>query len=533
LNPLLTKQWVFETVKAIWGFELQWWQVDDVYKLLSGGIYSVMYPTDYGKSTIIEIVCVLGLILDCNRRCIVVKINDSAAQEASAEIAGKLERAADVLKLADIRPLVAWRNGAPYGISNGFWVAGADRAVGLGRNSNRSIHVYALGSRDLQGKRGPTLVDDVETQEEASSLAMRVQLEKRLSAVMRTLEDRPDALWAILGTPYHETSVYFDFVIKLRGLGVRYEEIRREPRLADGSPLWPQREKKMEIHRRTMTKTEFAAAYELRPVSIRRFRPEDIDALKDLSWRVPKGEREFRLWLYENLMQQRPELRDAANWEREVLTRLTRLEFYIGWDPATTGDWANCAVAILGRHTFLLRSQLAVGDVWEQALRIKGLWEAFPSASVIIEKNAQQKAFKDVFEKACPEAPVFGYGTYAAAYRESYAASIPAFMNEVREGHLSMPWGDREAAEQEFSDFVTELERYGPTAHPHIIPAIWFCWAWAHQHEIDKPLKKGLEGAAGQEISRHKILLPNSKVVNLRPPELMQRSRQAWQRRHR
>jgi hypothetical protein len=530
LNPLLTRQWVFETVKAIWGFDLQWWQTEDIYKLLTGGIYSVMYPTDYGKSTMIEIVVVLGLILDHNRRYIVVKINDAAAQETSYEICSKLQRAADVFKLAEVRPLVAWRNGNPFGISNGFWVGGADRAVGLGRNSNRSVHVYALGSRDLQGKRGATLVDDVETQEEANSLAMRQQLEKRLSAVMRTLEDRPDALWGILGTPYHETSVYFDFVVKLRGLGVRYEEIRREPRLPDGSLLWPQRAQKMEIHRRTMTKTEFAAAYELRPVSARRFRPEDIEALKEPTWDFPRDERAFRLWLYEHLISIKPEFRAEDSWAKECLAKLTTLEFYIGWDPATTGDHAISAVALLGWQTYLLRAMLGVGDVWDQALKAKSLFELFPSASVIIEKNAQQKAFKDVFEKACPDAPVFGYGTYAAAYRESYAASMPAFMAEVREGKLHIPWGDREVSEREFSDFTTELEQYGPTAHPHIIPSIWFCWAWSHQHEIEKPTKKALGEAGEQEITHHKILLPSSGRGSLRSSEMIAKSREAWKR---
>lgn len=529
---MLTKQWIDDTVFAIWGFHLQWWQLEDTYKLLSGGIYSLMYPTDFGKSTIIEIVVVLGLILDHNRRFIIVKINESAAMETSGEICGKLQRAADVLKLAEVRPLVAWRNGSPFGISNGFWVGGADRAVGLGRNSNRSVHVYALGSRDLQGKRGPTLVDDVETQEEANSLAMRTQLEKRLSAVMRTMEDKPEALWAILGTPYHETSIHFDFVTKLRGIGVRYEEIRREPRLPDGTPLWPQREQKMEIHRRTMSKTEFAAAYELRPVSGRRFRPEDIEALKDKSWSLPANERVFRLWLYDNLMGQRPEFRDPATWEREIVNRLARLELYVGWDPATTGDHAISACALLGRQTYLLRTDLGVGDVWDQSLKVKSLFELFPSASVIIEKNAQQKAFKDVFEKACPDATVFGYATYAAAYRESYAASIPAFMSDVREGYLHIPWGDGEASERQFSDFTAELEQYGPTSHPHIIPSIWFCWAWAHQHEVEKPLKKGMEGASGvDEITRHK-LLPSTKGSMVRPPELVQRSKDAWRRHH-
>jgi hypothetical protein len=516
-------------VEAIWGFRLQPFQVEDTYKLLVGGIYSVMYPTDYGKSTIIEIVVVLGLLLDPNRRYIVVKINEQAAMECSEELARKLDHAAIVLDVSAVKPMVAWRNGQPFGTGRGFWVPGASHD---GRNSNRSVHVYALGSRDLQGKRGPTLVDDVETQEEANSLAMRQQLEKRLSAVMRTLEDKPNALWAILGTPYHETSIHFDFVTKLRGIGIRYEEIRREPRQPDGSPLWAQRAQKMEIHRRTMSKTEFAAAYELRPVSSRKLRPEDIDALRDRSWPLPSNENAFRLWLLGHLRAQQPPHRDSENWQREVLQRLTALEFYIGWDPATTGDWANSAVALLGRQVYLLRAQLAVGDAFEQALRVKSLFELFPSSSVIVEKNAQQKAFKDVFEKVCPQAPVFGYATYAAAYRESYAASIPAFMSEIREGHLHIPWGDPEAAEYEFADFITELEQYGPTSHPHIIPSIWFCWAWAHQHEIEKPVAQVVANNGADEITRHRILRPAPNALTLRSQEQMSRSRAAWRRRH-
>jgi hypothetical protein len=289
----------------------------------------------------------------------------------------------------------------------------------------------------------------------------------------------------------------------------------------------------MEIHRRTMTKTEFAAAYELRPVSARRFRPEDIEALKEPSWNVPKDERAFRFWLYEHLISIKPEFRAADSWEKEVLTKLTTLEFYIGWDPATTGDHAVSACALLGWQTYLLRAILGVGDVWDQALKAKSLFELFPSSSVIIEKNAQQKAFKDVFEKACPDAPVFGYGTYAAAYRESYAASMPAFMAEVREGKLHIPWANSEASESEFSDFVAELEQYGPTAHPHIIPSIWFCWAWSHQHEVEKPTKKALEGAGEQEVTHHKILLPNSGRGSLRSPDMIQKSREAWNRRRR
>jgi hypothetical protein len=506
---------------------LQPFQVEDTYKLLTGGIYSVMYPTDYGKSTIIEIVVVLGTILDANRRSIVVKINESAAMECADEICRKLELAAAVMKMPEIRPVVSWRNGIPFGVGRGFWVSGADHS---GRNSNKSVHVYALGSRDLQGKRGPTLVDDVETQEEANSLAMRLQLEKRLSAVMRTLEDSPNALWAILGTPYHETSIHFDFVTKLRGIGVRYEEIRREPRQPDGSPLWAQRAQKMEIHRRTMSKTEFAAAYELRPVSSRRLSEQEVQDLKRKDWLIPRDEASFRNWLLDYLLRQIPPHRDPELWSREVLQRLTMLEFYIGWDPATTGDWANSAIAILGRENYLLRSQLSVGDVWEQAIRIKNLYETFPSATVVIEKNAQQKAFKDVFEKACPQAPVFGHDTNSN--KDSESIGIPALMAEIREGHFHIPWANGEASEYEFGDFVTELQQYGPTAHPHIIPSIWFCWYWAHKHEVEKPAKKIAAGGVPEQITRHQILRPTPNSLTLRPPQLIAKSHEAW-RRHR
>src|SRR2546430_13044410 len=136
-----------------------------------------MYPTDYGKSTLIEMAVVLGLILDANARFVVVKINEQAARECAEELARKLQLASETLHQKQLKPLVTWRHeSTPFGVGGGFWIQGADHS---GRNTNRSVHCYALGSRDLQGKRGRTLIDDIETQEEANSIAMRLQLEKR------------------------------------------------------------------------------------------------------------------------------------------------------------------------------------------------------------------------------------------------------------------------------------------------------------------------------------------------------------------
>jgi hypothetical protein len=524
----VSRQWIVETVEAIWGFRLQHFQLLDLEKLLGGGVYSVMYPTDYGKSSLIEMAIVLGLLRDSDSRWIVIKINESAASEVSDELARKCQLAAEVCERPDLKPLVSWRNGAPWGHGRGFWVVGADHT---GRNLNRSVHCYALGSRDLQGKRGRTLIDDVETQEEAASPAMRLQLQKRLSAVMRTLENRPDALWAIFGTPYHETSIYFDFVTRLRGLGVRYEEIRREPIQADGSPLWEDRLRKMEMHRRIMTRTEFAAAYELRPVSSRRFVAGDLERIKDHNLSVPRNEEDFRRQLSAFLQAQRPEYKDRLQWEREVAARLVGLELYVGWDPATTGDWANVVTAMLGRQTYLLRAQLAVNDVWEQSVRIKQLWESFPSASVIIEKNAQQKAFKDVFEKVCPAAPIFGHGTYANK-QDTHPIGLAAFAAEIREGNFHLCWGEEVTAEQEYSDFTLELEQYGPTSHPHILVAAWFTWYWSHQHEIEKPVKKAQDVSGPPGVERYRVLQGSGRTSSFRDEGMRKRSSEAWRRRH-
>src|SRR5207302_330233 len=65
------RQWVFETVQRIWGFRLYPFQLDILCKLLNGGIYSIQMSTDHGKSMLIEMAVVVGLIIDPNRRMIV------------------------------------------------------------------------------------------------------------------------------------------------------------------------------------------------------------------------------------------------------------------------------------------------------------------------------------------------------------------------------------------------------------------------------------------------------------------------------
>lgn len=522
-----TGDWVQEHVEWLWGFRLTPWQLEDVLKLLNGGVYALMYATDHGKSMEIEIVVVLTLIREPDTRNIVIKINSAAAHECAEEICRKLHKAA--VRYPAVEPVVQWRNDIPHGIGSGFWVEGANFLDG--RNINRSVRCYGLGSRDLQGKRGRTMIDDIETEEEASSEAMRKRLEARLDSVLRTLEAdaiNNQGLWAMFGTPQHDHSVYHKLPSKLAGTGIAHEIIKRPAILPDGTYLMPSRAAKIAVHKATMSKGAFAAAYELKPLEAKRPSPEQIETLiKHRGMPIPRNQADFREFVVDELARMGIE-------PRQQLDMLTELEYYVVWDPATTGEWASGVIGRLQRHTWLLRSFKSAGaDVYDQVEHIHGYAELFPEAEIVLEKNAEQKAFKDVYEQVYPDETVEMHGTFSN--KNHGLISIPAMMAEMREGYFHIPWSDEEESEDEFGDFVDELQTWSMTAHPHIIPAVWFGWHRSKQFEQEP--EEGKEIPAGlpetiQIIQRKPEMPIVLRALQAAEPVLKQRSREAWSRRH-
>lgn len=495
-------------------------------KTLHGGVYAFMYATDHGKSMEIEIDTVLDEIRNPDSRNGIIKINDSAARECSEEIARKLQKAS--VRYPEVEPMVTWRNDIPHGIGKGFWVVGANHQDG--RNINRSVRCYGLGSRDLQGKRFRTKVDDVETEEEARSAAMRTRLEARLDSVLRTLEADSVAeqgLWAVYGTPQHDNSVYHTLPAKLAGTGVAHEIVKRPAINPDGSYLMPSRAAKIEIHRATMSKSAFAAAYDLRPLAAKRPSPEQIETLiKHRGMPLPHNAEEFKSWLSEELARLGLEPRMQTNLMAE-------LEFYIGWDPATTGEWASGVIARVQRHTWGLRAFKSAGaDVYDQVAHVHAYVQDFPEATIVLEKNAEQKAFKDVYEQVYPDEMVETHGTFGN--KEHGNISIPAMVAEMREGFFHLPWMDEEDSEVEFSDLVAEINSWSMTAHPHIIPAYWFCWHYSNKFGMADNVPELPAGTPEVvQVIQPKPLMPIAlAALRQAEPELQRRSREAWNRRY-
>lgn len=501
-----------------------------------------MLPTH--NSMLLEMAAAARLTADPNRRALIVKINDIAAREVTAELARRMYQISQLRHhggpaYPGTKPMLRWtkeREGIdPWGIGLGFDIEGRNFGE---RNINHSVKGYALGSRDLQGKRGDTYVDDVERQEEANSEAYRRQLKTRMDAVLRTIESRMDSIWLIVGTPFHADSVYSHITRKLQGIDRPYEYIHRPFKNPDGTYLWPERAEKAELHRRTMSKTAFAAAYELTPIKTRSMSEEEIEEkLRDPRMPYFNNEREVWDWLLERARSHCPPWRTMPDWTFEMEQRMTQgLMFYVSWDPAAVGDWAIVALACYGDETIILRSKIAIGDTWEQILTVRDQFLAFPSAQIMWESNAQQKAFADLVrsDEILSQATIVGVGTTGPRKNDDQVG-LPAMVDSIHQGYFKEPWLDPERAEREFSDLEAELTNYSETSHPHGLPAVWFAWRWHRLHVQNTSVRRKI---AAKEVERRtetvKIMTPKLPTTQLAQPhsaQLRTRTREAWKRR--
>jgi hypothetical protein len=440
--------WIDETVSWLWGFQLEPFQREILEDLMSGGMYSVMLPTDHGKSTLIEIAVILGIIRDPQRANIVVKVSEEAAKDVARTICWQLMNAST--RYPHCKPLVRWSKMKEQPEATGsFYVVGGDR-----ENRNPTVFAGSIGSRDLQGRRGRTFIDDVETANEARSPAFRASLEDKVNATLRTLEPRPERLWAIFGTPYHEASVYFTVIEKLRDVGTQYKVIRRPIVDEFGVALWPARRDKVEIHRRTMSPTEWQVAYELKPIAFGKLDLEMAKATFDLNFPLCPTQKEATQFLK----------------ERHGLEHLTA-SWYIGYDPAARGDFAIVAVGICMSHLYVFRAYLQAGDIFDQIRILQDLTGQFPGATLVIEKNGQQQAFIDIIRERMPNVMVAEHNS--RHIRDEEQIGIPALLDYVRSARFHLPAMDDGGLAM--SRPVYEEIRAWPAGHPHLLPAIWFC----------------------------------------------------------
>lgn len=491
-RSVISRDWIQRRTEEYFGFRLELFQLDIAEAVLNGGTYSVMLPTDHGKTTLIRVCVFLKLLWQAEHGLqlgnhFIIKAGDIGAAEMQEVIYHLLQRAAvkyPVLK-------VEGRHGKA-----GLRCVGADEL-----NPNPTLFCASIGARENQGRRGATYIDDVETMNEAVYEKFRQRNEARVMASLRSLEDRPDALWSLWGTPYADDSIYFKINKHLDGDPTA--RIFRFP-VADenGNLLWPARRAKIEKHRRMMSHAEWQVAYELRPISSRPIDEELIVQAQDAN--LPYMRTESELVRYVQSITPTPARPDRSLAPalplRQRIVLVPRL--YIGWDPSEGGDFAMAVVLYLGSHLYVIDTYLQAGDSLEQMGLLAGLIERYPTATVVIENNNVQRVFARLTEERFPNTLVIAPRTDANI--RSAAVGIPVMLDLLRSQQFHLPWADNQAQQVSYP-VIEEMKAYSPSAHPHLLPAIWF----THYYDQRNAMKQTVEKVAPpktDEVEYHKVV---------------------------
>lgn len=490
--------------------------LDDAYLLLQGGIFSIAYPTDYGKSTLVDVDTVCSLLFWPEETLnLIIKRAADTAVKAAQGCAFKLKRASEHFPYA--RPMCRWdpSTGMPM-VKDGFWIEGSRlRAMG---ERNRSVYPAGIGAVAIQGMRGRTKLDDLEDENTLKSAAKTDTLHKNVNNAVRGLESAKDnALWAIFGTPQGAASVMHVVDKDLTRMGRRYRIIRRPRIIAEGPNagklLFPARESKYEMQSGIMDPGALRIAYDLVELGAGQFDADFVlTQIRDRHFPRPRNEAELREYLYARLVQ---DARSKGHGGNEVYVEAQRLvaedlSIFGNWDPATTGTYAISLLAALPRSFWLLDFHMDTETSDQQADRLLE-WQAFfPSITFVIERDGTQDSFIDLLRLKDPNVMVVPHLTHAQNKNVGHT-SIPSMMKEMgRPGVWHFPWANDDA-EEYFALLVNEIRRWGPVSHPHGIPSLWFGWHYDKQTRVNVATDTPLDVTVGDVV-----ILPS--VPALRDP---------------
>lgn len=457
--------------------------LDDLMMILEGGVFTLAYPTDYGKSTLIEMSCVFSLLFwPKSTSNTIVKANEDASVAAARVCWWKLTRASSCFPYA--RPLTGLRQGNPE-VKKGFFIQGSELRTFGGRDP--SIYPAGIGDSSLPGRRGRAHFDDLETENVVKSEAKMDTLKKQFNSCVRLIQRSKRMLFLVAGTPQGSNSIMYSIRNDFQSSQIPYKSITRPEFIQEGPHkgklLWPAAKLKAEIQRQLMDPAAYQIAYGLKPPGSNWYDGESaVEMLKDQTMPFPQNRQEFISWytgrLYEEITPKVgfiPELRFQADADRMVSTMVAATRFYIGWDPASTGTYSLNLLAFAPGRRFILRSLIEAGTPDEQTFVIKQWRRDFPGLTVVLEADATQLAFASILMHVDPQCPWTPHMTHGYN-KDSKQIGIPSMMREFMRGDWKLPWVNDVWGEEYFGPLMREVKRWGPVGHPHGLPACWFVW---------------------------------------------------------
>lgn len=498
-TPRFTRKNVAQLIIWLWEFDPEAgpleggstipYLLDDLMLLLNGGIFSIAYPTDHGKSTLADCDTVISLILWPEETLnIYIKAAVETAEAAAQGAAFKLTRAAEYFPYA--RPLCRWdvQTGMPQ-VKRGYFIEGC-RLRQLGER-NRSVYPAGIGSRSVQGMRGRAHLDDLEDENTLKSEAKEDTLRKQVNNSVRNLQVETQEgriqLWAIFGTPQGANSVMNVVDADLASRAIQFHVIRR-PRVIQDGPfkgqlLFPRTDTKRLMQEGIMDRTAYNIAWELKLPGEGRYDGEAAERnILDRGLPLLKNQNDLQEFLYHRIIQDGQRhvgfnYSDAGHLAREAHRMVTEeLAVYVGWDPAPVGTYGLVLEAMLPKTRWVLRICIDTGGSDEQAEKILEWQYLFPDLSVVVERDGQQDAFIDLLRLMDPGCMIVPHMTHGYNKNTGHTALKNMMREMLKPNVWHFPYVPEDYCEEYLGPILREVRRWGPTAHPHGLMAVWFPW---------------------------------------------------------
>lgn len=457
--------------KKYFDWELENYQIEVLEAMFEGGYLVVNLPTDHGKSSLgCFLFPLLSLMENPNETHIICCANIADARRRVQALQLEIETNKALIK--DFPHLAK-----PTSRANRVWSSTAFSIVGRTINKpNPSVVASTYESRDIKGRRGKLIMDDLEGEDARWSPVKREQLYGWLKfEAWRCYEDKRESsrpLLCLLGTPFDVDSIYFRVehqgwkvirypVYTFEGFAYRGKAdlLANEPHFVK-EYLWPAKAEKVERARRALRKLEFSVAY--------RMDPTGGDPTRVSSQQI----------------QERMSVAAQVSQEHAG---------YIALDPASGAqgprvDYAGIAVVKIHWPPGDELPEIEIPEAYNFS---QGLFEqvhlcaelhekyGFP---VIYERNAQQgQVYADTFRHLHPEVPLIGhYTSHQNKFDVSMGLSV--IKRLAIESKLFVPEAERES--DGIEQLVVEIRDLQPPfkTHNHISAAIWF----AVRHAYDK-----------------------------------------------
>jgi hypothetical protein len=461
-------------LKIWFGWELVPYHELMLWAAFLGGYWDIMVATEHGKTSLLSLAFpILSLANDPEQAHILLGADEADPMSWLALIQQQLE---SNTKITDEFPWLKrpTGKGAPAWNAHELTVAGASTER---LNRNPSVQALSIWTKNIKGKRGIVIADDLEGPEERESPAQAEKLYKRVTwASVRMIEDvtvNPRRAFINAGTPFFPDSLH----LRLADHHA-FRTFRQPYRNPDGSLAWPSKREKIKELWALWTREQFLIAMELDPTGGRKdlLSVDQLIAMGHQSG-TSMGSKEGGLFI----------CLDPASGSR-------------GRRP----DYAGVTLNRLSWRLGEVLPRIETGLCWivrtgamDQLRLVNSVHERF-GGRILIEGNSNQRGhYYWLISEFFPHLqPVVEYLYTDEDKKLSDEMGVEVMIDMFKSGYWKLVSAKERVGriEEAKHALITEIRDWGTSQHDHLLMSAWLTLCWAFDHKpLYEPKRDPLE----------------------------------------